>query len=131
MPSTDRKLELKAKTSVAQTDSQPCVYAKGLTTSSFTSRVCVSRCVSPDSCCCNETLRCPQPLLLSRQRTVGKNRNKKIHNKLFKNIYMCVCNETQPAALFILNLFRQSTSTCFGFIYCPSSRGIHCIYKCI
>jgi hypothetical protein len=30
MPSTDRKLELKAKTSVAQTDSQPCVYAKGL-----------------------------------------------------------------------------------------------------
>jgi hypothetical protein len=31
MPSTDRKLELKAKTSVAQTVSQPCVYAKGLT----------------------------------------------------------------------------------------------------
>jgi hypothetical protein len=30
MPSTDRKLELKAKTSVAQTDSQPYVYAKGL-----------------------------------------------------------------------------------------------------
>jgi hypothetical protein len=30
MPSTDRKLELKAKTSVAQTNSQPCVYAKGL-----------------------------------------------------------------------------------------------------
>jgi hypothetical protein len=31
MPSTDRKLELKAKTSVAQTLTQPCVYAKGLT----------------------------------------------------------------------------------------------------
>jgi hypothetical protein len=31
MPSTDRKLELKAKISVAQTGSQPFVYAKGLT----------------------------------------------------------------------------------------------------
>jgi hypothetical protein len=30
MPSTDSKLELKAKTSVAQTDSQPYVYAKEL-----------------------------------------------------------------------------------------------------
>jgi hypothetical protein len=30
MPSTDIKLELKAKTSVAQTGSQPFVYAKGL-----------------------------------------------------------------------------------------------------
>jgi hypothetical protein len=30
MPFTDRKLELKAKTSVAQTSSQPYVYAKGL-----------------------------------------------------------------------------------------------------
>jgi hypothetical protein len=30
MPSTDRKLELKAKTSVAQTGSQLYVYAKGL-----------------------------------------------------------------------------------------------------
>jgi hypothetical protein len=32
MPSTDRKLELKAKTSLAQTGSQPFVSAKGLTT---------------------------------------------------------------------------------------------------
>jgi hypothetical protein len=32
MPSTERKLELKVKTSVAQTDSQPFVYAKGLKT---------------------------------------------------------------------------------------------------
>jgi hypothetical protein len=31
MPSTERKLELKAKTSVAQTGSQPFVYDKGLT----------------------------------------------------------------------------------------------------
>jgi hypothetical protein len=30
MPSTDRKLELKTKTPVAQTGSQPFVYAKGL-----------------------------------------------------------------------------------------------------
>jgi hypothetical protein len=30
MPSGDRKLELKAKTSVAQTASQVAVYAKGL-----------------------------------------------------------------------------------------------------
>jgi hypothetical protein len=30
MPSTDRKLELKAKTSMAQTASQTAVYAKGL-----------------------------------------------------------------------------------------------------
>jgi hypothetical protein len=33
MPSADRKLELKAKTSVAQTTSQVAVYAKGLTLS--------------------------------------------------------------------------------------------------
>jgi hypothetical protein len=32
MPSTDRKLELKAKTSMAQTASQAAAYAKGLTT---------------------------------------------------------------------------------------------------
>jgi hypothetical protein len=31
MPSTGRKLELKAKTTLAQTVSQPFVYAKGLT----------------------------------------------------------------------------------------------------
>jgi hypothetical protein len=32
-------------------------------------------------------------------------------------------NENQPDALFILNLFRQSTSTYFGHI-CPSAGGI-------
>jgi hypothetical protein len=36
-------------------------------------------------------------------------------------------NENQPDALFILNLFRQKNSTCFGSIYCQSSGGIHCI----
>jgi hypothetical protein len=35
MPSTDRKLELKAKTSVAQTASQVAEYAKGLMRSKF------------------------------------------------------------------------------------------------
>jgi hypothetical protein len=30
MPSTDRKLEVKARISMAQTDSQAAVYAKGL-----------------------------------------------------------------------------------------------------
>jgi hypothetical protein len=35
MPSTNKKLELKVKTSVAQTGSQPFVYAKGLTLNSF------------------------------------------------------------------------------------------------
>jgi hypothetical protein len=42
-----------------------------------------------------------------------------------------LCNENQIDALFILNLFRQSTSTCFGHVYCPSSRGIHCICTAI
>jgi hypothetical protein len=40
MPSTDRKLELKAKTSMAQTASQADVYAKGLM-QSVRSQVCV------------------------------------------------------------------------------------------
>jgi hypothetical protein len=34
------------------------------------------------------------------------------------------CNKNQPDALFILNLFRHSTSACFVRIYCPSSGGI-------
>jgi hypothetical protein len=38
-----------------------------------------------------------------------------------------LCNENQLDALFILNLFHQTTSTCFGHIYWPSSGGIHCI----
>jgi hypothetical protein len=39
MPSTDRKLELKAKTSVAQTASQAAVYAKGLKITLLTSEL--------------------------------------------------------------------------------------------
>jgi len=41
----------------------------------------------------------------------------------------CPCNENQLDALFILSLFRQSTSTCFGHICSPSSGGILCIYN--
>ena len=34
------------------------------------------------------------------------------------------CDENQLDALFVLSLFRQSTSTCFGHICSPSSGGI-------
>jgi len=44
-------------------------------------------------------------------------------NKMFQ-----LCNENQLVALFILSLFRQSTSTCFGHICSPSSGGILYIY---
>jgi dimeric dUTPase (all-alpha-NTP-PPase superfamily) len=30
-----------------------------------------------------------------------------------------LCNENQLDALFILNLFCQSTSICFGHVHCP------------
>jgi hypothetical protein len=40
-------------------------------------------------------------------------------------------NENQPDALFILNVFIRTTSTCFGRIYCPSSGGIHYICTAI
>jgi hypothetical protein len=54
-------------------------------------------------------------------------------NTTFFNILLTVhvdnlCNENQLDALSILNLFDQTTSTCFGHVYCPSSGGIHC--KC-
>ena len=39
------------------------------------------------------------------------------------------CDEKQLVALFILSLFRQSTSTCFGHICSPSSGGILYIYN--
>jgi hypothetical protein len=42
-----------------------------------------------------------------------------------------LCNEKQLDALFSFNIFRQSTSTCFGHVYCPSSEGIHCIRTAI
>ena len=40
-----------------------------------------------------------------------------------------LCNENQLDALFILSLFRQSTSICFGHICGPSSGGILYIYN--
>jgi hypothetical protein len=40
-----------------------------------------------------------------------------------------LCNENQLDALFIVNLFRQSSSICFGHVYCPSSGGMHCIVR--
>jgi hypothetical protein len=40
---------------------------------------------------------------------------------------MCLCNENQLDTLFIFNLFCQTTSTCLGHVYCPSSGGIHCV----
>ena len=39
------------------------------------------------------------------------------------------CNENQLDALFILSLFRHSTSTCFGHICSSSSGGILYIYN--
>jgi hypothetical protein len=37
------------------------------------------------------------------------------------------CKDNQPDALFIINLLRQSASSCFGLAYYPPSGGIHCI----
>jgi hypothetical protein len=39
-------------------------------------------------------------------------------------IFVYPCNEYQLDALFIISLFRQSTSTCFGHICSPSSGDI-------
>jgi len=39
------------------------------------------------------------------------------------------CNENQLVTLFILSLFHQLTSTCFGHICSPSSGGILYIYN--
>jgi len=44
-----------------------------------------------------------------------------------KEIYPC--NENQLDALFILSLFRQSTSTCFEHMCSPSSGGTLYIYN--
>jgi hypothetical protein len=40
-----------------------------------------------------------------------------------------LCNKNQLDAQFILSLFRQSTSTCFGHIYSSSSGGILYTYN--
>jgi hypothetical protein len=39
--------------------------------------------------------------------------------------------ENQKDALLILNIFCQSTSTCFRHVYRPSSGGIHCMCAAI
>jgi len=44
-------------------------------------------------------------------------------------ISIYLCNKTQIDAMFILSLFRQSTSTCFGHICSPSSGGILYLYS--
>jgi len=41
----------------------------------------------------------------------------------------CICDKNQLDALYILSLFRQSTSTCFGNICSLSSGGILYIYN--
>jgi hypothetical protein len=43
--------------------------------------------------------------------------------------YFFLCNKNQLDALFILSLFRQSTSTCFGHICNTSSGNILYIYN--
>ena len=45
------------------------------------------------------------------------------------SISIHLCNKNQLDALFILSLFRQSTSTCFGHICSPSPEGILYIYN--
>jgi len=47
---------------------------------------------------------------------------------LISPILKHLCKENQLDALFILSLFRQSTSTCFGHICSPSSGGVLYIY---
>jgi len=42
---------------------------------------------------------------------------------------ICTCNENKLDALFILRLFRQSTSTCFGDICSPLSGGVLYIHN--
>jgi len=44
-------------------------------------------------------------------------------------IFVYPCNENQLDAIFILSLFHQSTSTCFGHICSQLSWGIHYIYN--
>ena len=54
--------------------------------------------------------------------------NPKLRKDYFMFCWPCIsiqlCNDDQLAALFILSLFRQSTSICFGLICSPSSGGI-------
>jgi hypothetical protein len=50
------------------------------------------------------------------------------HSTLQLEKPLVLCNKNQIDALFILSLFRQSTSTCFRHICSPSSGGILCVY---
>jgi len=43
--------------------------------------------------------------------------------------YFFLCNKNQLDVLFILSLFRQSISTCFGHICSPSSGDVLYIYN--
>jgi hypothetical protein len=47
---------------------------------------------------------------------------------IYRKIWYYVCYENQLDALFILNLFRQTTTACFGHTYRLSSGGIHCFF---
>jgi len=51
----------------------------------------------------------------------------------FMYCWLCIsihlCNKSQLDAIFILSLFRQSTSTCFGHICSPSSGDILYVYS--
>jgi hypothetical protein len=44
-------------------------------------------------------------------------------------VWKGLCNENQLDALFILSLFFQSTSKCFGHTWSPSSEGIPYMYN--
>ena len=50
-------------------------------------------------------------------------------NFLFLMFCWHLCNKNQLDALFTLSLFHQSTSTCFGHVFSPSSGGIQYIYN--
>ena len=60
--------------------------------------------------------------------------NAKLHNFRSVLYVLLTCvpihlyNKNQLDALFILSLFRQSTSTCFGHMCSPSSAGMLYIY---
>jgi hypothetical protein len=52
-----------------------------------------------------------------------------LHSTLHLEKPLVLCNKNQLDELFILSLFRQSTSACFGHIFIPSSGGILYIYN--
>jgi len=65
-------------------------------------------------------------------RNIKKNTTVYRNSEIFRSTlitYGNPCKETKPDARFILSLFRQSTSTCFGNICRPLSGGILYIYN--